>query len=257
MATRFALLEHARNRLGLCMIAGFVPLWLTLEQLFIPADLVVFTPARHQPPFTVPGNDLTLILAAANAVTLIIGFMTFTATYRCRYFDGRLVRSGFPHGWLFAGKIVALNLAAACTAAYTTAVMAVHLSLHSPWTVALGLLSAGLTYGGLGMALASLLPGELEGMFAIIMISLIDAGLQNPMFNPTADRTLVSFLPMYGGMQTAVSGTFGARIPVTELLAELTWASGLAASGLFFFWARCKPRAASQRHKESPTWPEA
>ncbi|WP_371750487.1 ABC transporter permease [Streptomyces sp. NBC_01283] len=253
VAAHFALLEHARNRLGLCMIVGFIPLWLTLEQVVIPADAVTFVSRHHQPPLRIPGNDLTLVVAAVNTVTLIIGFMMFTVTYRGRHFDGRLVRSGFPHGRLFAGKMAALIVIAACTAGYTTAVMAMYLDLRSPWTVALGLLGAGLAYGGLGMTLASLLPGELEGMFAIIMVSLVDVGLQNPMFSPAAGRLLVTFLPAYGGMQTAVSGSFTPRIPVTDLLVELAWAGGLATAGLLFFWARAKPRAARRRYEERPS----
>ncbi|MCX4236991.1 hypothetical protein ACH4Y0_31910 [Streptomyces sp. NPDC020707] len=37
--------------------------------------------------------------------------------------------------------------------------------------------------GGIGLLLSSLVRGELEGFFLIIMLSLVDTGLQNPVFN--------------------------------------------------------------------------
>src|SRR2546421_6558778 len=43
--------------------------------------------------------------------------------------------------------------------------------------------------------------GDLEGFFLIIMLSLVDTFLQNPIGNPAANRAVVEYFPSYLPMQ--------------------------------------------------------
>ncbi|MEV0990841.1 ABC transporter permease [Streptomyces sp. NPDC049949] len=221
---RMACLEYARNRLAIVLVLGFVPLWLVLEKITFLSYPVTFHPGPPSTaPVVVPGNAFSLIYAAANAITLIIGFLAFTATYRGRGFDRRLVRAGFSAPSLFAGRLAAVAVAAAATAGYTLAVILALIDVRRPPLVGFALLLAALTYASLGTALAAVLPGELEGMFVIIMISLLDSGLQNPMLNPHADEARFELLPTYGAVHAASSATFSTAEVTGHLTVQVTW----------------------------------
>jgi hypothetical protein len=53
---------------------------------------------------------------------------------------------------------------------------------------------------------------DLEGFFLIIMISLIDTFLQNPVGNPLANKPLLQFFPAYGPTQFAAADAFDHQV---------------------------------------------
>lgn len=77
---------------------------------------------------TPPGNELTAISGALNAVTLIAGFMMFAAAFERSAFDRRLAAAGYPWPHLVLAKVAALALSAAAVSAYATAVTFLTLS---------------------------------------------------------------------------------------------------------------------------------
>lgn len=246
VAGRMACLEYARNRLAIVLVLGFVPLWLVLEKVTFLSYPVTFTPGPPgAAPVVVPGNSFSLVYAAANAITLIIGFLAFTATFRGRGFDRRLVRAGFSAPSLFAGRLAAIAVASAATACYTLAVILALIDVRRPHLVGLALLLAALTYASLGTALAAVLPGELEGMFVIIMISLLDSGLQNPMLNPHADEARFELLPTYGAVHAASSAAFSGADTTHHLMVQITWYLLLTLTSLSCF--RAGTRGAPRR----------
>ena len=66
-----------------------------------------------------------------------------------------------------------------------------------------------LTYGALGLLLGVLVKGDLEGFFLIIMGSLMDTFLQNPLGNPIAGKPILEWFPSFGPMQFAAGGAYG------------------------------------------------
>jgi len=58
-----------------------------------------------------------------------------------------------------------------------------------------------------------LLKGELEGFFLVMMISLMDTLLQNPVGNPAANKEFLKFFPSYSSMQLTVAGEFTDNVP--------------------------------------------
>jgi hypothetical protein len=65
-------------------------------------------------------------------------------------------------------------------------------------------------------------PGEL------LVISLVDISLRNPIANLAADSGFLRLLPAYGAMQAATTAGFLPVIPVADLLLQLAWFAGLA-----------------------------
>ncbi|SJZ93459.1 hypothetical protein SAMN02745673_01933 [Marinactinospora thermotolerans DSM 45154] len=222
-ATLYALTEHLRNRLALVLVVFFVPVWITLVYLVITDVDVRFYLRASEQQITVDGNDVSKISGAVNAVTLIVGFMMFIVTFRSTGFDQRLAMAGYPRLHLLLAKLTALLVASALVCAYAVAVICVYWVPEQPVLLWTALLGAALAFGGLGVALAAVLRGELEGMFAIIMLSIIDMGLQNPVSNPASDSDIVRYLPTYGAMQSGVTAGFLDTTPVLHLFLGPLW----------------------------------
>ncbi|MET7296264.1 ABC transporter permease [Streptomyces griseoloalbus] len=223
VATRFTLIEHGRNRFAMILVGLFVPVWTTLAYLAMPD-----TPARMRLRATEEtlaphGNELTEISGALNAVTLITGFMMFAATFSGSGFDRRLAMAGYPRAHLVLAKVTALALVSAAVAAYATAVTCLAWTPRQPLLLAAALFCAGLTYGALGVGFGSLLRREVEGMFAIVMTSIIDLALQNPITSSGADNPVMRYLPSYGAMQASTAAGFSTAPVPGYLVIQLTW----------------------------------
>ncbi|ASU84294.1 hypothetical protein CDO52_17160 [Nocardiopsis gilva YIM 90087] len=232
-ATGFALTEHVRNRLALVMVVVFVPIWMYVVYGVYADDQVRIFLRASNDHVTAHGNFIGTVSGAINAVTVIVGFMMFIVTFRSAWFDQRLVMAGYPFPHLLAAKFTALVAAAASVSVYSAAVIFVFWVPEQPILMWAPLFGAALAYGGLGVALGVLLRGELEGMFFIIMLSIIDVGLQNPISNPTGESDIVQYFPSYGAMQSALSAGFLDTVPTLHLLLGPAWFLGaIAAAGV-------------------------
>ena len=231
-ATRYGLLEQWRNRFALVLLVLFVPAYSMLILWVIPNSAVSFRYRALDTMIGVDGEDLSLLTAALNAVSLIVGFMMFTAIRRSTQFDRRLILAGYPAGLLILAKVTMLVIISAAIAVYAAAVLRIFWAPDLWAGLVASLFVASLAYGGLGILIGVLLPGELEGMFLIIMISLIDTLIQNPIGNPFANRDMVMYFPTYGPMQFGVGAGFADSHPVRYLGVGMLWLLGLAVCGL-------------------------
>ncbi|MFD3729960.1 ABC transporter permease [Streptomyces sp. NPDC058632] len=235
LATGFALTEHGRNRFAMVLVTLFVPLWTTLAYLAMPDTPAPMRLRATGETLAPHGNELTEISGALNAVTLITGFMMFAATFSGNRFDRRLAMAGYPRAHLVLAKVTALALISAAVAAYATAVTCLAWTPRQPLLLAAALFSAGLTYGALGVGFGSVLRREVEGMFAIVMTSIIDLALQNPITSSGADNPIMRYLPSYGAMQASTAAGFSTNPVPRHLAIQLTWFAGAALIALVGF----------------------
>ncbi|GAA3079658.1 hypothetical protein GCM10020000_76730 [Streptomyces olivoverticillatus] len=234
-AARYALIEHSRNQVALFLVLFFIPLWISLGHLVVARAQVRFLLRATHETVTAHGNDLSNVSGALNAVTLIVGFMMFSVTFKVGRFDQRLAMVSYPRPHLIAAKLAALLIAAVLTCVYATASVCLYWQPRQPGLLALALTSGALTYGGFGVMLGAMLRSELVGMLLIIMTSIIDTGLQSPLANPVADNDLVRFLPSYGAMQAATTAAFRDSAPVGYLVLGPLWFLGaVLAAGIAF-----------------------
>jgi ABC-2 type transport system permease protein len=244
-ATRFVLIEQARNRLALVILVFFIPLWTWLAYAVTAATPIPFFLRAAGHSVTVQTRILTQITGALQAIALIVGFMMFIATARSAPFDRRLVQAGYPRLSLVLAKVSSLVLAAAAVAVYTTAWMQLYWRPQQLVLLAASLFLVALIYGGIGIMLAAALRTELAGMFLLIWISIIDLAVQNPIANTAAASPLLRILPAYGAMQSAVTSVGLGLVPWTYLALGLCWAAGTAATGITAFVLRTRSRRTS------------
>lgn len=243
-ATRYALLEQARNRLALGLVVVFIPIWYYFGDLFTTANEPIDFKFRVTGAFLhVSARQLTFVTLGLNAITLIVAFMFFASTRKNTQFDRRLVLSGYPQFVLMLAKITALVAGAALVSLYASAILLIFWRPSALPVVWLGFFSAALIYGALGLLLGVLVKNELAGFFVIIMVSLIDTFIQNPLGNPAASQDIVKAFPTYGPTQVSVAGGFTNLLAGGYLLVALAWFAGFAALGLLIFWWRTRARS--------------
>jgi len=245
-ATRYALFEQGRNRLALGLLIVFVPFWYYLTLLIAQGTALDFKYWATGELLHVDGGNLTLLTAGLNAITLIVGFMFFASTGKGMQFDRRLVLSGYPQAVLILGKLIALVVVTAVVALYASLVLLAFWHGGHPTSLPLiwlGFWSAAMIYGGLGLLLGVLVTNELAGFFLVIMISLIDTSLQNPLGNPVGNQPVLKELPSFGAMQLEVAGGFTHLVPWEYFGLSLAWFVGFALLGLAIFWRRTHARS--------------
>ncbi|MFF3752480.1 ABC transporter permease [Streptomyces sp. NPDC002018] len=240
IATRYGLVEHTRNRFAMLLVAVFLPVWVILSGWTVPEDPVRFRVQSTGRLLTAGGDRLTQITGALNAVTLIIGFMMFAATFSNGAFDRRLSMAGFPRVPLGLAKVACLVIASVVVCSYATAVICCFWSPRQPVLLGTALFCTAMTYGALGVALGTLLRREVEGMFAIVMISVVDLALQNPLASSGADSDMVRWLPSYGAMQAATAAGFSTSVSAVDFAVQLAWFAVSALVGLLAFHRRTR-----------------
>lgn len=241
-STKYGLWEQARNRTALLLLIIFVPTWDYLFWLVISNEQLDFLFRATNSFIQVNGRDLSLLTAGLYTVTLTTGFMFFVATRKNVQFDRRLALCGYPRYLLILAKLTTLVMVATLVSLYTgSALLAFWRPGFLP-LVWLGFLCSALCYGALGLLLGVLVRGELEGFFLIIMISLIDTSLQNPLGNPVANEGFIKWFPVYAPMQIVVAGSFHQPIPWSYLLYSLAWPFGFALLGFAIFLWKTRAR---------------
>ncbi|MEV7159083.1 ABC transporter permease [Streptomyces misionensis] len=239
-ATRYDLIAHARNRFAMLLVVFFIPAWVSLVYLTIPRAAAPFHLASTGERLAPAGNELTQITGALNAVTLVTGFMMFAATFTGGRFDRRLAMAGYPRTHLVLAKAASMILASVLLAAYATAAMCIAWTPKQPCLLAAALFCAALTYGAMGVVFGSLLRRDVEGMFALVMTSVIDVALQNPMVSSGADNPLTRLLPTYGSVQAATAAGFSTTSAPAYLALQLLWFAATALLGLLAFHHRTR-----------------
>lgn len=253
-AARFDLVEHARNRFAMVLVALFIPTWISLAHAVIPSTPVAFRLRATGRLLTPAGDQITQITGAINAVTLITGFMMFAVTFNGGRFDRRLAMAGYPRIHLVLAKTTSLTLASAAVTAYAAAVICTAWNPRQPAQLAVALFCGAMTYGALGVVFGSLLRREVEGMFALVMTSLVDVGLQSPLASGGTKSAAVEFLPTYGTMQAATAAGFTHKPLPGDLTVQTLWFTGAALLGLLAFHRRTKDALTAGPHFRLP-WP--
>jgi ABC-2 type transport system permease protein len=243
-AWRFALRNQTRNRLAGLLLVAFVPAWYLLMAALTGHQPLTFRLFSTGQVLAVDGRHLTLISAGLNSLTLITGFAVFAAIRKTLAFDKRLVFAGYRQPTLIAAKTLAIAIVAAGVAGYTAAVLLVFWRPGlAGWLAILAAYAViALTYGALGLLLGVLVKGDLEGFFLIIMGSLMDTFLQNPLGNPIANKPILEWFPSFGPMQFAAGGAFGHTALWGHLALGLAWAAAFTIAGLVIFRLRTRSR---------------
>jgi len=242
-AVRLSLAGQVRNRFAWILLVAFVPVWYLLIGSMISHTRVAFLLRATGTTLVVDAHNLTLISAGLSSITLITGFVVFATVRRSRPFDRRLVLSGYRPSALIAAKTCGALVQAVAIGAYAAIIMLFFWRPAGVWTIAVTFMLAAATYAALGLLIGVLVRGDLEGFFLIIMVSLLDTFLENPVDNPLANKPILEFFPSYGPTQFAAAGAFHHQALASMAAVSLAWTAAFALLGLLVLRLRM-PRPA-------------
>jgi ABC-2 type transport system permease protein len=231
-AIRLSLAGQVRNRFAWILLVAFVPVWYFLLGSMFAHNGAAFRLRSTGATVVVDGHNLTLISAGLNSITLLTAFVVFAAVRRARFVDRRLVLAGYRPAALIAAKTSAALVQAVAVGAYAAVVLLFFWRPANAWTVAVTFMLAAATYAAFGLLIGVLVHGDLEGFFLIIMISLLDTFMQDPVGNPLANKPILEFFPSYGPTQFAVAGAFDHRVLTGMAAISLAWTAAFALLGL-------------------------
>jgi ABC-2 type transport system permease protein len=252
-AIRLTLAAQVRNRLAWILLVAFIPIWYLLVGATITHGQTTFKLRAIDAAIAVDSHDLTLITAGLNAITLITGFVVFAAVRRSLPFDRRLVLSGYRHGALIAAKTTAALLQAIGIGVYAAIVMLAFWRPAGLWAIAVAFILGAATYAAFGLLIGVLVRGDLEGFFLIIMISILDTFLENPVDNPLANNPVLQFFPSYGPTQFAAAGAFHHQALASMAVFSVAWTAAFALLGLVVLRLRLpRPARAAAPARSTP-----
>jgi hypothetical protein len=252
IALRLTLVELAHNRFAMVLLAVYLPAWYGVIYGLTENASIGFQLRAFHVFVATSQHRLGLLTGMLNATTLIMGFVALSAVRRSALVDQRLVLCGYSQGALIGGRLLAFGVGSALLSIYAVFVLTAFTPPNHPVMVAAGVLGAVLTYAGIGVLAGVLARGDLEGFFFIIMLSLVDTFIQNPIANPAANRRVVEYFPSYFPMQVVVGAAIADRVAPQEFLGSLAWAGGLGVLGALGFWQRTKSGRAAGRRRPRP-----
>lgn len=243
-ALKFSVKEQITNKFAFGLLIIFVPIWYWTLGAITPATPLSF---RFRPTGTfiqANGHDLTLISAGLNLLTMILGFMFYHAAQRSLDFDRRLTRAGLNRLAFIAASTVTVLATTAAVALYMVLVLLLFWHFpHNIFEVWLGFWLVSLTYASIGRVLGMLLNNELVGFFIIVMFSMMDVFLQNPLGNPAANKPFLAYFPSYSAMQLSVAGGFTHIFAWSQVLLASCWFLSFLVIALCIFTVRTRRKS--------------
>jgi hypothetical protein len=236
---RLSLAEQKHNRFAIALLVGYLPAWYGIIAA-LSQGTIAFKLRAFDLVITTSQTRLSLLTGMLNATTLIMGFVGLSVTRQSEAVDQRLVLCGHSRAALLFGRLAALGLVSVAVAAYATAVLTLFFPVRHVAAVAAGTFVAVTAYVAIGMLAGVVLPGDLEGLFVIIMLSIVDTFMQNPIGSAAANHQVVEGFPSYLPMQMAVAGALTDRAAWWQFWAGLGWVAGVGAIGLIVFWYRTR-----------------
>lgn len=192
---------------------------------------VMQDPEQEPFPFIAGGVGMGWSVAGA-------GFFAAVASRRT---DPRLVLAGYRPVELLLGRLLVLEVLAVAILVVFSGLIELLTPAPKPGLLVLGLGLAAVVGVPLGLAVAALLPRELEGTLAIIGVVGINMSVPPGV-------TLAPFLPFYGPVETLMAAAGGDGQAATGLAHALAYGAGLFALALLLWTRRVRVR----RHEESP-----
>jgi len=240
-ALRFCFKEQISNKFALGLLVVFVPIWYWMLGAITGNAAVAFKFRPTGKFIQANGHDLVLISAGLNLLTMILGFMFYHAAQKSLDFDRRLTRAGLNRFAFITASTATILVTTALIALYMVLVLMLFWHFpHNAIEVWLGFWLVSLTYASIGRVLGMLLNNELVGFFIIVMFSMTDTFLQNPLGNPAANKPFLEYFPSYSAMQLSVGGGFTHIFASTQVLLALCWFLSFLVMALIIFYVRTR-----------------
>lgn len=179
-------------------------------------------------------------LGALWSAAFLSGLMGFFMMVGAREADRRLVRAGYSATQVVIIRLAAVGLLAIIATTVSFLVLITQLSLDNYGLTFISLYLAAIIYGAVGILIGSLIPGELEGSFAMLFFFVLDAFIGSPLFGSTSEAFVA--LPTYYSIKILTAMTAGVTHDAIHWLYAAVYAVAIIAiaSAAFYRIARLR-----------------
>ena len=155
-------------------------------------------------------KQISLLFFAVAVSGFLVSFLALNLIQKNTEVNRRLVICGYHPVELLLSNLLALLLMIFLISIYVGVLTNFFFDIKHLPLFLFGLMLTGFVYGCYGLAVGSLIRGELEGILLILLLVNLDAGwLQNPLFYAEAqNQTLIQYLPAYFPSQTSIIAAF-------------------------------------------------
>ena len=230
-----------RRRIALILLAVIPAVFLSV---------VEFTSSEHMLPFRLASlneeiyvgiieRGISLIFIAVASAGFLVSYLALNLIQKNSEVNRRLVICGYHPIELLISILFSLFLMIVFIGVYVGLLTHVFFPIKHLTAFILGLVLIGYVYGCYGLAIGSIIKGELEGILLIVLLANIDAGwLQNPLFYAEAqNQVIIRYLPAYFPSQAAIISAFTDYSATLASLYSLVYGSiFLVLSMIIFFF---------------------
>lgn len=212
--------------------------------------IVEFTSAERVIPFQLasvgdqvfidmPEKSISFIFFSVASAGFLVSFLALNLIQKNHNANKRLVLCGYHPLELLTSILLVLLLTILLISIYIGLLTIVFTHVDHPVSFTLSLALIGFVYGSYGLAVGSLVKGELEAILLIVLLVNIDVGwLQNPIFYAGAqNQIIIEFLPAYFPSQASIVKAFTNYSAVSASLNSILYGlTFLTFSMLVFFY---------------------
>lgn len=235
-----------RRRIALILIAVIPIVFLSIVEFTTSEKVLPFRLAslKEEVFVNIVEKGISLIFLAVASAGFLVSFLALNLIQKNSEVNRRLVICGYHPVELLISILLSLFLMISFIGIYVGFLTNAFFPINHLFEFILGLMLIGFVYGCYGLAVGSVIKGELEGILLIVLLVNIDAGwMQNPLFYAGAqNQTIIKFLPAYFPSQTAIIAAFTDYSTTKASLFSLIYGSVflLFSTIIFFFKMRIK-----------------
>ena len=218
-------------------------------------SVVEFTTSERLLPFLLASLDeevyieiiekgISFIFFAVASAGFLVSFLALNLIQKNVEVNRRLVICVYSPNELLISNLLSLFSMILLIAIYVGILTNVFFSIdHLPMFI-FSLVLIGFVYGCYGLAVGSLVRGELEGILLIVLLVNIDAGwLQNPLFYAEAqNQEIIQYLPAYYPSQAAIITAFTDFSAANASLFSLLYGGAFLILSMLLFYNKMRIR---------------
>lgn len=233
-----------RRRIALILLAVIPVIFLSVVELTSSEHILPFRLASLNDDVFVGAVErgISLIFLAIASAGFLVSYLALNLIQKNSEVNRRLVICGYHPIELLISILLTLFLMIALIGMYVGLLTHLFFPIKHLPAFILGLVLIGFVYGCYGMAVGSIVKGELEGILLIVLLANIDAGwLQNPLFYAEAQNQLIiRYLPAYFPSQAAIISAFTDYSATQASLLSLLYGSLFLLLSMLIFFNKMK-----------------
>ncbi|MEN8251457.1 MAG: ABC transporter permease [Bacteroidota bacterium] len=187
-------------------------------------------------------KSVSMLFMAVASAGFISSFLGLNLIQKHHHENRRLILCGYKPGELVIANLGVLTVYIIIVSIYSSFILLCFMDIDNYPGLLAGIILAGFIYGTYGLAVGSIVRGELEGILLIVLLANIDAGwLQNPIFYADAqNKVIIEYLPAFYPSQTAIASSFSDYSITKSILYSLTYGLVFLLVSLSIFFNKMK-----------------